>query len=572
MTRCFLLKIIGCLLLLFSFHASGAEGEITVPTKEKIEVLEKLEALQAILEIKESLNDSLKNYRADLKAAVSESEKNTLQDKIATIEKELLETELNFEEIATDTDLSSIKDSPEKAFSLEAEIVALIRPTLQEMNHLTKDVRKKSELREKLASIEEKQQRIEEAINHLAELLNNAGDNKQLKAALTKKIEFWQKQESLNNSQQTSTAQQLKKLTEAEVPLAESTQNYFKQFFQQRGLYISQAILAMSIVFLISHLFRLFLKKVVPTFNRRSRSFKMRLLDLVQRLITFVLIIICPVIVFYLAEDWVLFSFSLLILLGIVWSLKSVVPEYWKQIQLFLNVGAVREGERVFLDGIPWRVEAINIFSILENPTIGLKQRVPIRSLLDLKSRPSNNDEPWFPCAKGDWVILADGTRGKVIGVSCEFVKLVQRGGSHKTYLTPQFLGLSPLNLSVNFRVKETIGISYDLQAISTTKVIEILQKALERRLDEEGYTKDLLNLRVEFEYANTSSLDIVVIADFKGHLGDLYNRIRRAIQRWCVDACTENHWEIPFTQVTVHGNANSEQPTALVPLLPAPQ
>jgi hypothetical protein len=43
------------------------------------------------------------------------------------------------------------------------------------------------------------------------------------------------------------------------------------------------------------------------------------------------------------------------------------------------------------------------------------------------------------------------------------------------------------------------------------------------------------------------------VIADFDGALGDLYNRLRRAIQRWCVEACTEYHWEIPFTQLTLH-------------------
>jgi hypothetical protein len=152
-------------------------------------------------------------------------------------------------------------------------------------------------------------------------------------------------------------------------------------------------------------------------------------------------------------------------------------------------------------------------------------------------------------------VILSDGVRGKVIGISCEFIKLVQRGGAHKTYLTGEFLALAPLNLSVNFRIKETIGISYDLQAISTGKILEILHKTIERRIEEEGYSKDLLNLRVEFAYANTSSLDLVVMADFKGHLGDLYNRLRRAIQRWCVDACTENQWEIPFTQVTVHNS-----------------
>ena len=70
-----------------------------MPTKEKIIVLEKLEALQAILEIKDSLNESLQEYRDQLKKAVSETEKNSLLEKITTVEKELLDTELNFEEI-----------------------------------------------------------------------------------------------------------------------------------------------------------------------------------------------------------------------------------------------------------------------------------------------------------------------------------------------------------------------------------------------------------------------------------------------------------------------------------------
>lgn len=559
MLKSLFLSVAACLLLVLSFSASSA-GEVTVPTREKVVIAEKLEALQAIIEIKASLNESLRNHRTRLKSVISETEKNNLLEKIATVERELLETDLNFEEIATDTDLSTIKEQPDETFSLEEEIVSLIKPTLQEMNHLTKDVRNKAELREKIAKNEEKQKYISEAIAHLSELLSYAGKNKKLKKILTDKIKFWEKQEALTTSQQTSAAQQLKKLTEAEVPFAESTQNYFTQFFQQRGLYISQAILAMSVIFLLSHLFRSLVKKTIPAFNRRSRSFRLRLLDLFHRVFTFILIVICPVVIFYLAEDWVLFSFSLLILLGIVWSLKSVIPEYWAQIQLFLNVGSVREGERIFLDGMPWRVEAINIFSILENPVAGIKQRVPIKDLIDLKSRIPNSDEPWFPCAKGDWVILSDGVRGKVIGISCEFVKLVQRGGSHKTYQTADFLSLSPLNLSVNFRIKETIGISYDLQAISTNKVLEILHKTIVRRVEEEGYTKDMLNLRVEFEYANTSSLDIVVIADFKGHLGDVYNRLKRAIQRWCVDACTENDWEMPFTQVTLHSSGHEQE------------
>ena len=195
----------------------------------------------------------------------------------------------------------------------------------------------------------------------------------------------------------------------------------------------------------------------------------------------------------------------------------------------------------------------INIFSILENPVAEISQRVRIDDLVDLKSRPVSQGAPWFPCKRGDWVLLSDGMRGKVTGISQELVQLIERGGAHRTYQTADFLTLSPLNLSTNFRIKETIGITYNLQQESVTTIPDTLKAHIERRANDEGYASQLVNLRVEFERANTSSLDLVVIADFDGALADLYNRLRRALQRWCVEACSEYHWEIPFTQLTLH-------------------
>ena len=272
-----------------------------------------------------------------------------------------------------------------------------------------------------------------------------------------------------------------------------------------------------------------------------------------HRMITAILAIIGPMVVFYVVEDWVLFSLGILLLLGIGLTLRHALPRYWQQIQLFLNVGTVREGERIFLDGLPWKVRRINVFSLLENPAAEISQRVRIDDLVDLKSRPIRQGDPWFPCKRDDWVRLSDGMRGKVTGISQELVQLIERGGAHRTYQTADFLALSPLNLSNNFRLKETIGITYNLQQESVTTIPDTLKAHIERRAEDEGYTGQLINLRVEFERANTSSLDLVVIADFDGALADLYNRLRRAIQRWCVEACTENHWEIPFTQLTLH-------------------
>jgi len=82
---------------------------------------------------------------------------------------------------------------------------------------------------------------------------------------------------------------------------------------------------------------------------------------------------------------------------------------------------------------------------------------------------------------------------------------------------------------------------------------LEILESHINEQIEKEGYKKSLLNLLVEFQQAGASSLDIVVIADFKGDMAPLYQRLSRAIQRWCVDACTLNNWEIPFPQLTIH-------------------
>lgn len=250
-----------------------------------------------------------------------------------------------------------------------------------------------------------------------------------------------------------------------------------------------------------------------------------------------------------------LFSLSILLLLGAAWTLRQALPRYLHQIQMFLNIGSVREGERIQLDGLPWQVRQINVFCTLVNPVAELTQRVPIADLVDLKSRPAKRDEPWFPCRKGDWVLLGDGIRGKVAGISPELVQLVEEGGTRTTYQASDFLAKTPRNLTTNFRIRETLGISYELQKDSTTSIPETLQGYIQQRAQQEGYGEGMLNLRVEFELASNSSLDIAVIADFDGELADVYNRLRRSIQRWCVDACTEYAWEIPFPQMTLHGN-----------------
>jgi len=539
-----------------------AQPETETPAADT-QLQDTLSTLNSLLNLQSQMKADMEALGKQLSAARTEAEKKDIQTQLDKLGADLKTTNRNLREIAAGADIDSLRAAEETSFNLQEEVFALLRPAIKEMKDMTSHVRLKSDLKDKIAYYQGKLPITERAVANITGLLKQTQDES-LQVKLQSMLADWQKQLTFIQSELQSAELQLDKLERSEASLAETSQSYLKSFFQKRGFYLTQALLVVLAVLLLSRLSYAMMVKLIPGYRKVHRSFSIRLLDLMHRLLTGLLVILGPMVVFYVVEDWVLFSLGILLLLGIGLTLRQALPRYWQQIQLFLNIGSVREGERITLDGLPWLVRQINFYSLLENPVAQLSQRVRIADLVEQKSRPVKKDEPWFPCVRGDWVLLSDGMRGKVTGISQELVELIERGGAHRTYPTADFLGLSPRNLTTNFRVKETIGITYSLQKESVTTIPEILRAHVEKRIDDEGYADKLLNLRVEFECANTSSLDIVVIADFDGSVADLYNRLRRAIQRWCVEACAENDWEIPFTQLTLHQVENP------VPALPA--
>jgi hypothetical protein len=512
-----------------------------------------LSTLVSFVKLRNELLQDIKALNKQIDSAQSEAEKAKLRQQLEKLESDLRSTTRNLENIAAGVDISRLRTEKQEEFNFQKEIFALLKPALDEMKEMTSHVRQKSDLREKIVYYEERLPVIERALANVGRLQKQSKDES-LKKSLKSTAGIWRKQQAFMQSELQAARLELDKLEAAETSISEASQSYLKSFFQKRGLYLTEALLLVVAILLLSRLSYTAMQRYIPGFKKKHRSFRVRLVELVHRVFTALMVILGPMIVFYLVEDWVLFSLGILLLLGIVLTLRHTLPRYWHQVQLFLNIGSVREGERIMMDGLPWRVERINIYCTFSNPMADISQRLPLADLVDLKSRPAKPDEPWFPCQKGDWVILSDGVRGKVIGISNELVQLVERGGAQLTYQTSDFLANSPRNLATNFRIKETLGISYSLQKESTTRIPEILHRYIRQRAEQEGYGEQLLNLRVEFAQAGNSSLDLAVIADFKGELGDLYNRLRGAIQRWCVDACSEYGWEIPFPQMTLHG------------------
>jgi small-conductance mechanosensitive channel len=511
-----------------------------------------LKMLRSISELKKGIDQRIREKAQTLKKSSSEAEKDSLKFELERLDKQLNDYSLDFERIATGIDIGLFAEKKAEEFDWKNEVVSLIEPGIKEIKRLTVRARYKTKLKDERSYYQNLKPIARQAVENINHLIGQTDDG-ELKKKLAALLPEWKGVEKQIQSKLEIVGMQLAEMEGEEKSILETSRTSIKNFFRTRGLFLFIALVSCLGMIFFLRLSARFIVRFIPGYTAKYRPFHVRVLSLLFRILALVLTFFVLIFVFYLVEDWVLLSLTIIFIMGLGWAVKHTLPQFWHQSRLMLNIGSVREGERMMLHGVPWLVKTINVFSELENPSLGVRLRLPIEELLGKTSRPFHKNEPWFPCKRNDWVILSDDTRGVVTSLSHEMVELVQRGGSRKIYQTADFMALSPLNISVNFRLKVLFGISYDLQKDATTRILSTLESHISEQIDTEGYGKNLLNLRVEFAQAGASSLDILVIADFKGELAPLYQRLSRAIQRWCVDACTLNNWEIPFPQLTIH-------------------
>jgi hypothetical protein len=59
-------------------------------------------------------------------------------------------------------------------------------------------------------------------------------------------------------------------------------------------------------------------------------------------------------VVLYSFSEWLLIVLSLLIIAGLILALKNTAPDYIIEIKALLNMGSIRQGERLIYHGLPW--------------------------------------------------------------------------------------------------------------------------------------------------------------------------------------------------------------------------
>jgi hypothetical protein len=326
----------------------------------------------------------------------------------------------------------------------------------------------------------------------------------------------------------------------------------FSGFFRSRGMNLLIGVIAAAVGFFAVRKSYSWLRCISPL--HRKGHLGGRLADVLAMAVSVLVALFALIAVFYLRDDWLLLTLVVIFLIGVAWAGKTTIPPYLEQIRMILNLGSVREGERVVYLGLPWNVTSLGFYTIFTNPNLqGGLLRIPIRDIMATVSRPISPREIWFPTEADDWVILSEGTFGKTITQTPDQVVVLMLGGSMKTYPTADFLKLAPENLSHGFRLSVRFGIDYRHQADATTSIPEIFREALHAELIKE-YGRDAVRcVQVEFTSASPSALDYTILADFDGSIASRYKALERRIQSVCVDVCHANGWVIPFPQITVH-------------------
>ena len=551
------MKIISKYIIVFALFIPGfllAEEENSTANEQAV-TQEKTDQLVDIRKAIVIAKQDLVKINKKLAAAKEETDKKTLTGKKEAIIERLQKFTHNFEEMATGgvKIVDYTAEKVQKPFNWQDELLEIFKPMMAELKALTERPRAIEALRTEKEYLESEIPVADNALTNINKIKNKLDDEVTLAELLAVETEWQHRKDNLKRQLKLVSFQLEEKLNPPDIE-GKSIGDKIYEFAVGRGLTIVLALIAFIGTFVFLAILSKQAERRLTRSPNRQKIFFQRAMNLVLRFFTVLIALLVTMAVLYIRGDWLILGLILIVILAFGWALRTQLPNYITEVKVMLNRGSVREGEKVIYDGIPWRVTSLNFFTELTNPSLsGGVLKLPISIIIGLVSRQPGENEGWFPNEKGDYVILDNDLYGKVIEQTPDYVQMSVLGGSVKTMATTDYLALNPRNLMTGFGMFVSFGLDYDLQGKITTDIPETLEAELKHKVENEEFNSHLTTLRVEFNQASGSSLDLVIIAIFNGEAADHYFGIRRFFQKATVEICTEHQWNIPFDNVTVH-------------------
>jgi hypothetical protein len=510
-------------------------------------------SFEALFDVINQSKNDLANLRTKLGMAKDETEREKINSEIVLTQSNIESLQEAWEMWATGgVDMELFLPKKEEKFDWREEVQAVFEPLVVELQRLTERPRKIERLRTEQAFFQQQLEAAAAALNNIDDYKGKA-PSADLQGAFNDLESNWRKRHDSIKSRLTLINLQLEDLLSSDGLVDKRTGETLKKILTGSLVNLLLALLAAGITYGVLRMINKVYIRLITRSGRR-RPLLARVAHLSFILLSVVLALLVATTVLYLRGDRILLGLLLIALIGAALTLQRTLPAFLKEARVLLNIGPVREGQRLIYNGLPWKVQALNMYSTLVNPELsGGKLLLPLRVLTELNSRPYDASEPWFPTRENDYVLLNDQTYGRVILQTPEMVQL-RVLGTDKTYPVDAFLSSNPRNLSQQgFAIIVKFGIDYQHQGMVTGEIKQKFEDYLSTHLKESKWSEHMQEVFVEFDEAAASSLNYFIYAAFSGEAADSYFRIRRTLQSLAVDACNANGWVIPFSQMTVH-------------------
>ena len=526
-------------------QADQTESSASQETENKKKELKtQLIELSGIIKLQQKI---LGDLQSKLDQNPTELTKVALEGQISESERILKNAQTAFESIVTGgLDLENFQEMPDQSFDWQSDLIEIIQPIFQSLKDLTEQPRAMERIRKTIEFYQQNLVEINDSIQKIqewkSEQIVDLSARQQIKAI----EESWllRKSEAQRNLELFQL--QLSNLQIRQESIWSSVWTAFGAFLTGRGLNLMLAVLAtMAVWFGMRSVLRFMVpKEDVDEFQTRSQY--SRVLFYTYRILMMMASTAVFLIVLYVTGDWLLLGLALLILAGIAIGLKKYLPQFLAEAKLILNLGAVREGEMVTYEGVPWMVKSINIYSHLVNPVLeGGELRMPLREMSQLISQPIADDEPWFPSNLHDYILLPDGSFGQVVIQTPEFVQIKSRE-MIRTYLVSDYLNLAVKNLSMgSFACVGNFGLSLEHQKICLDTVPKAFEGAIKSNFERNEMQSSLEELRVEMSSIQSASIQYFLYVQMTSGAAEHYWKIQRMMQQACVAACNREGWKI---------------------------
>jgi small-conductance mechanosensitive channel len=554
------------LIILVAFSAAAVAESQPVETGNKengapVRMESPVDSLLVIQQSIDSKRASVREASEQLKKLTDPAEKLEAEQKIGRIRNEIASLQRSFDHIALGgVNLSMLAEQPDQKIDWREELEEISRPLISGLKEITAKPRRMDALRRDIDQYEEQLARIDRALASLHQFRDQT-----LPAAVGDPVNLlaseWQLRHDDTQRALEIARYKLDSLKVEGTTWQASAKEAARGFFLGRGLtLLIAAVVGVAIWLMLKGLLELYWRWLYRA-HKDVGIARAPLVIYAYRLFTAIMIVFALLMVFYIRGDVLLITLALLALAGVALSLRQTLPRYTAELRLLLGIGPVREEERMVYQGVPYRVESLSVYTILRNPSLEGVLRLPLHDMSEFTSRHAG-DEPWFPCKAEDYILLGDGSFGRVLRQTIEIVEVLVRD-ARMQIATADFLGQNIRNLSrEGFGVAVTFGIDYQHQGICLDEVPLLLRQAIITRFDLAGLKDDIRELVVEFKEAGASSLDYQVYMVLEGTAAKAYFKSQRLIQQACVDTCNREEWTIPFTQVTIHTATDSSNNT----------